>query len=96
MPKILLYITSKVTWIFLFFGTDVNEKRAHVHVGKKSTEEYCKIWLEPEVLAVKSGTLTSSELSEALKITREHHALLMEQWKKFTDGKTIKMITIKK
>ena len=37
MPKILLYITSKITWIFLFFGTDFNENRAHVHVGKKGT-----------------------------------------------------------
>ena len=40
MPKALLYITAKITWIFLFFGTDINENRAHVHVGKKSTKEY--------------------------------------------------------
>jgi len=39
MPKVLLYITAKTTWIFLFFGTDFNENRAHVHVGKKSTKK---------------------------------------------------------
>ena len=96
MPKILLYITAKITWIFLFFGTDVNENRAHVHVGKKSTEEYCKIWLEPEIAIAKNGTLTASELNEALKITKENHPQLIKQWRKFACGETIKMITVKK
>ena len=96
MPKVLLYITAKITWIFLFFGTDINENRAHVHVGKKSTEEYCKIWLEPEVSVAKNGTLTMSELNEVLKITKEYHSQLIKQWRIFTDGKTIRMITIKK
>jgi len=96
MPKVLLYITSKTTWLFLFFGTDMYENRAHVHVGKKATERYCKIWLEPEISIAKNGSLTAAELNEALAITTEYHAQLTEQWKKFTDGKTIKMITIKK
>ena len=47
MPKILLYITAKVIWNFLFWNTDYYENRAHVHVGKRSTERLCKIWLEP-------------------------------------------------
>ena len=96
MPKILLYITAKITWIFLFYGTDVNENRAHVHVGKKSTQDYCKIWLEPEIAIAKNGELTHSELNSILKITQEHHDQLMNQWKKFISGKSIKMITIKK
>ena len=37
MPKILLYITAKVIWNFLFWNTDYHENRAHVHVGKRST-----------------------------------------------------------
>ena len=45
MPKILLYITAKVIWNFLFWSTDYHENRAHVHVGKRSTEDLCKIWL---------------------------------------------------
>ena len=55
MPKILLYITAKVIWSFLFWNTDYNEKRAHVHVGKRSTEHLCKIWLEPVVELDKQG-----------------------------------------
>jgi len=96
MPKVLLYITAKITWIFLFFGTDFNENRAHVHVGKKSTKEYCKIWLEPEISVAKSGSLTASELNEVLKITKEYHSQLIKQWEKFVKGETIKIITIKK
>ena len=96
MPKILLFITAKITWIFLFFGTDIYEKRPHVHVGKKSMEEYCKIWLEPEISVAKSGMLTTSELNEVLKITKEYHSQLIKQWQKFADGETIKIIKIKK
>ena len=96
MPKVLLYVSAKITWIFLFFGTDVNESRAHVHVGKKSTGEYCKICLEPKISIAKGGTLTTAELNEVLKITTECRFQLVEQWRKFTEGKTIKMITVKK
>ena len=28
MPKILLYITAKIIWQFLFWNTDYNENRA--------------------------------------------------------------------
>ena len=35
MPKILLYITARVIWNFLFWNTDYNENRAHVHVGSE-------------------------------------------------------------
>ena len=43
MPKVLLYITARFTWIFIFFGTDFYENRAHVHVGKRGFDKYCKI-----------------------------------------------------
>ena len=49
MPKVLLYITAKIMWLFLFYNKDFNENRAHVHVGKKDTQTLCKIWLEPTV-----------------------------------------------
>jgi predicted aldo/keto reductase-like oxidoreductase len=96
MPKVLLYITTKITWIFLFFGTDINENRAHVYVGKKPMEEYCKIWLEPEISVAKSGMLTTSEINEVLKITKEYHSQLIKQWKKFINGEKIKILTNKK
>jgi hypothetical protein len=95
MPKVLLYITAKSTWIFLFSGTDINENRAHIHVGKKSMEEYCKIWLEPEIEVAKNGELTVSEINEVLKITKQYHSQLIMQWKKFANGERIKVITIK-
>ena len=44
MPKVLQYITAYFTWVFLFYGTDVNENRAHVHVGKRGVDKFCKIW----------------------------------------------------
>ena len=96
MPKILLYITSKITWIFLFFGTDFNENRAHVHVGKKATQEYCKIWLEPEISVAKNGSLSNDELNDVLEITKEYKTQLLGQWQKFKKGTSIKIITIKK
>ena len=80
----------------MFFGTDVNENRAHVHAGKKSTDDYCKIWLEPKISVAKEGSLTTVELNDVLNITTKYHSQLIGQWRKFTDGKTIKMITIKK
>jgi len=33
MPKVLLYITAKVIWQFLFWNTDYNENRAHVQLA---------------------------------------------------------------
>lgn len=64
MPKVLLYITSRIIWTFIFFGTDSNEKRAHVHVGKKGTTEMCKIWLEPDVAVEKAGSLTEKQVND--------------------------------
>ena len=55
MPKILLYITAKIIWQFLFWNTDYNENRAHVHVGKRGTEHLCKIWLKPVVKVGPTG-----------------------------------------
>ena len=70
MPKILLYITAKVIWQFLFWNTDYNENRAHVHVGKRSTEHLCKIWLEPVVELDKQGDLTDAQHVRYLKLQR--------------------------
>ncbi|MDR2854431.1 MAG: DUF4160 domain-containing protein [Prevotellaceae bacterium] len=96
MPKVLLYITTKITWIFLFFGFDFNENRAHVHVGKKATENYCKIWLEPEISIAKNGSLTSAELKQVVDITQQYHSQLLNQWENFKKGTSIEIITIKK
>ncbi len=96
MPKILLYITAKVIWQFLFWNTDYNENRAHVHVGKRSTENLCKIWLEPTVELDKKGDLTDAQVKEVLMIAKEYREKLLQQWSLFKQGKTIKMIKVKK
>ncbi|MBQ9640276.1 MAG: DUF4160 domain-containing protein [Bacteroidaceae bacterium] len=72
MPKILLYITAHVIWNFLFYNTDFHENRAHVHVGKRSTEHLCKIWLEPVVELAKQGDLTDAQAREVVQIATRY------------------------
>ncbi len=96
MPKILLYITAKIIWQFLFWNTDYNENRAHVHIGKRSTENLCKIWLEPTVEIDKQGDLTDAQAKEVLEIAQEYRERLLNQWSLFKQGKRIKIITVKK
>jgi hypothetical protein len=96
MPKILLYITAKVIWNFLFWNTDYYENRAHVHVGKRSTEHLCKIWLEPEVELDKQGDLTDAQVKEVVEIAKEYREKLLRQWSLFKQGKAIRVIKVKK
>ena len=96
MPKILLYITARVIWNFLFWNTDFYENRAHVHVGKRSTENLCKIWLEPIVEVADKGDLTDEQVREVMKIATDYLAKLLHQWEQFKQGKTIRIIKIKK
>lgn len=96
MPKILLYITAKVIWQFLFWNTDYNENRAHVHVGKRGTEHLCKIWLEPQVELAQKGDLTDAQAKEVIWIASEYRERLLQQWNLFKQGKRVKMIMVKK
>ena len=96
MPKILLYITAKIIWQFLFWNTDFNENRAHVHVGKRNTEHLCKIWLEPAVEIAQQGDLTDAQAKQVLAIAVEYREKLLHQWSMFKQGKRIRMITVKK
>ena len=79
-PKVL----EAGTLIFWFHSHDaLREQRASVHVGKGSQDDYtdAKIWLEPEIEVARPGrTLRSHELNRALRIIREHHAYLLEEW----------------
>lgn len=96
MPKVLLYTTAKIVWTFLFFGRDVNENRAHVHVGKKGTEHFAKFWLEPEVELSKEGDLTDTQLKQLSQIIEENKELLLKQWRTFTKGGNVKFVKINK
>ena len=96
MPKILLYITAKVIWNFLFWSTDFHENRAHVHIGKRNTNNLCKIWLEPTVEIAKRGDLTESQAKEVLKIAIDYREKLLKQWALFKEGKNVRIIKVKK
>lgn len=78
MPKVLLYITAKIIWNFLFYNTDFYENRAHVHVGKRNTENLCKIWLEPEIEVAKQGDLSDKQLSEVVCIAKQYREKLLK------------------
>ena len=96
MPKVLIYISSRIVWLFLFYGTDFNEGRAHVHVGKKGMTKLCKIWLEPEVEVADTGDLNSAQINEVLKVTSEHKEILLKQWENFKSGKKVSVLTVKR
>ena len=96
MPKVLLYTTAKIVWTFLFYGTDVNENRAHVHVGKKDTQDFAKIWLEPKVELAKKGDLTDAQLKQLLEIAGENKCKLLKQWQVFKNGGNVRIIKINK
>lgn len=96
MPKVLLYITAKIIWTFLFYNKDYNESRAHVHIGKKGTVNLCKIWLEPNIELSKQGDLTDAQIKEVMKLCTDHQKKLLAQWKNFKEGKAIRIIKIKK
>ncbi|MCQ2350643.1 MAG: DUF4160 domain-containing protein [Paludibacteraceae bacterium] len=95
MPKVLIYISKRLTWIFLFYGSDFNENRAHVHVGKRDTDKYCKLWLEPEIEVGSKGDLTDSQINDIVNIAEKYKDLLLNQWNKFKAGDSIRIITIK-
>lgn len=96
MPKVLLYITARFTWIFLFYGTDYYENRAHVHVGKQGTDKLCKIWLEPNITIADPGELTPAQQKQVLQIVTDNKDALLKQWQVFKTGKNVKLLTIKK
>lgn len=95
MPKVLIYITAKIIWTFIFFGTDSNENRAHIHVGKRDTKKMCKIWLEPTVEVASKGTLTDNQINEVLSIASKYRKELMNQWNVFKKGSKVSIIKVK-
>ncbi len=75
--------------LFWFHSHDaLNEDRASasVHIGKGSQDDYNdpKIWLEPEIEVARSGrTLRRQELNRALKVIKQNHAFLLEEWHEY-------------
>jgi len=85
----------KDIWIFVIYGTDMNENRMHIHVGKKATFKLCKIWLEPKIEISDVGELSQKQQNEVLEIVKAYKNELIKQWKDFVNGKNIKVIKVK-
>lgn len=100
MPKVLEFIIKGICFIFLFWDTDVNENRAHVHVGrkvgKKASLKLCKIWLEPEVEMAGQGDLTDAQVKQVLELTKTYREQLLKQWSTFKKGEKVRIIKIRK
>ena len=92
MPKILIFMDI---WIFIIYPTDMYENRMHVHVGKKSMQELCKIWLEPKIEIAKTGELTLKQQNEVLEIAKNYQTELIKQWNNFVNGFPIQIIKVK-
>ena len=86
MPKVLLYTTAKIVWTFLFYGTDVNENRAHVHVGKKDTQNFAKIWLEPKVEIAYKGDFSQHEINKIQSIVELYAEYFKKQYQLHIGG----------
>ena len=94
MPKVLIYATAKVIWTFLFYGSDSNENRAHVHVGKAGNIKLCKIWLEPEVSVADNGELTDKQVNQVIAIAKKYQEKFLDQWQKFKNGDKVRIIKV--
>ena len=70
--------------LFWFHSHDaLNEDRASVHIGKGSQDDSNdpKIWLEPEIKVARMGrALRGHELNRALKVIKQNHTFLLEEW----------------
>lgn len=77
------------------YGTDTNENRKHVHVGKKSMTGLCKIWIKPNIEIAEKGELTVKEQNEVLAIVEKYCKQLSNQWDEFIAGKKVTMIIVK-
>ncbi len=89
-----LLILSK--YIFLIYGSDIYEKRRHIHVtyARRGYKKSCKFWLEPDVVLdeSKQGDFNQTELKEIAKLIIEYKAVILEQLDLFYEHKAVKAI----
>jgi hypothetical protein len=85
-------------YIFLVYGSDILEKRRHVHVtyATRGYKRSCKFWLEPEIIleTLKQGDFTEKELNEISKLVVEHKDLLNRQLDLFYNQQPVKAIRL--
>ena len=85
-------------YIFLIYGSDINEIRKHVHCtyANKGFKRSCKFWLEPivELDDNKSGDFGEKELNEIKSLILEHKDILLTQLYDFYNNKQVKAIRL--
>jgi hypothetical protein len=83
-------------YIFLIYGSDIYEKRRHIHVtySQSGYKRSCKFWLEPmiELDENKKGDFTDTELNEIKKLIEENLEIIVEQLDLFYANKQVKAI----
>jgi hypothetical protein len=83
-------------YIFLVYGTDIYEKRKHIHVtySHRGFKRACKFWLEPQIKLDenKKGDFSEAELNEIKKLIEENRNILLQQLELFYNNKPIKAI----
>ena len=83
-------------YIFLIYGTDIYERRKHVHVthNHRGFKKSCKFWLEPiiEIDNNKTGDFTQKELLEIEKLIKENEKILLSQLSLFYSNQPLKAI----
>lgn len=92
MGKILIL----AKYIFLIYGTDIYEKRKHLHVTytHRGYKRACKFWLEPDIIldTTKKGDFSDTELNEIEKLIVEHKEILIKQLELFYTNQPVKAI----
>ena len=94
MGKLLIF----ARYIFLIYGSDINETRRHIHVtyANRGYKQSCKFWLEPEIALEpdKKGEFTSKELRDIEKLIHENKDLLLSQLDKFYNQERVTAIRL--
>jgi hypothetical protein len=63
---------------FFFFSRE--EKRRHVHVYCADGE--AKFWLEPKIVLAKANGLTTTHITEMMRVVKEHKDEIADGWQR--------------
>jgi hypothetical protein len=81
---------------FFIFAFDAINEPPHLHIAKEkgNRQRSAKIWLET-LKVTEKGSLTDTDLKQALKVIKENQAILIESFNNVKAGKKITTIKIK-
>jgi hypothetical protein len=68
-----------------FFYSNEGDPREPLHIHVRKGEALAKFWLEPEVKVAESYAMSSSELSELMKVADNNKGLIKRYWNEYFD-----------